>query len=198
MKKIIVVILFALILIACEKETSYYVKPIDFSASEEKIVDLVEMNDDSLYLDFNFPEKYKVMGISFQTYIDGEMVNEEGVQYGLSDNNRQGQLVMQIDDGDTMMVHLKLVQDENNISQSKFQITKDDKLLEAKGYGKAYIEEDHILGENNEITLGAVRYVDESGIARIRTRSLLADKTLVEEVSACMMISLVLLEDFDD
>ena len=51
---------------------------------------LVQFNDDLLYLDYNIPEKYKVTSFSFETYLDGEKVNEESVQHGLGKDGHIG------------------------------------------------------------------------------------------------------------
>lgn len=211
MRKLLVLIYIILLaLISCESstetgdflkptessESEYYVKPIEFSESELDVLELVQFNDDMLFFDYNIPEKYKWMSFSFETYLEGEIVNGESVTTGLGVGDHIGKLAVEIIDEDVFKVQIKQIYTDDDFGIASFQILKDDLIKSSKGFSTSYLIEKKKITEEDEIILGVYLYFDESGISRVSPKSILYDKKYVEESDICVIFSLKLLEDF--
>lgn len=199
MKKVIMLLSITfLFLVGCENsiESENYVKPMEFSKSESEILELVQFNDDLLFLDYKIPKKYNFMCFTFETYIDGKIVNEESMQQGINKDDHIGKLAIEISDEDVYKVQVKQMYSDDDYSISSFQILKDDLIKTSIGFSTSFIDEKMKITDENEITLGVYLYSDKSGVLRVSPQSILFDKKYVEESDVCVIFSLKLLEDF--
>lgn len=158
-KKFYLIILLIILLTGCSSQShaKYYIKAIEFTSEESKILELSKMKAEKIFFEYNLPKKYKVIEFSYQTYQDGLLVNEESLQYGLDKDDYSGKLILEMSNDDKFSAQIKLKNSSgysiNSLSSDKIKV-----IENAKGYSSKFLTETLEIDNEQEIILAVYSY----------------------------------------
>lgn len=127
MKKLMLLVLMC-VLVGCQSQENYYLKPSKLSKDEATIKELLTMDETYLFYDYQLPTRKKIIRLVVETYKDGQLLNDEKMILCNHLGYTKGQLIININDDSFYDVRLK-----NNTEEGTTSCQLDFTKLLAKG-----------------------------------------------------------------